>query len=265
MDLLQHITGIVRDIQESVAVVRTHLIQNSPADEAAKQCLRHIEEFNRTPKGKPGQALRHAGEGMRVARHLGGRRDLDIPIGWAGLGELIAKAEICSTVSDAAMWDQKIRDRLTGIGLPSLITSGSTRAKTWDRSVRAWLVRNSTAGVKAVYRIAKDFRSISIGRCQVNLSRAPKKRVFLDFLHNYLRSQNRSEFDVNATVEMFNSNNTSCEISYTRFKQDFFRRKSTEFNLLFERVSTPNSETIDPGHGEPQWYRWKVPLDTSIG
>ena len=101
-------------------------------------------------------------------------------------------------------------------------------------------------------KVIGDYRVIRIaGGMQINLATKHKARAFLGFVHRELEKTGQKDFYVEEMREAFNAQYTG-EMSgkhwkSDRFREDLFRDKEREFDLLFE--------SLERGSG---YYRMKL-------
>ena len=104
----------------------------------------------------------------------------------------------------------------------------------------------------AKLQVIGDYRVIRIaGGMQINLATKHKARAFLGFVHRELNKAGQKEFYVEEMREVFNAQYTGemsgKQWTSDRFREDLFRDKEREFDLLFE--------SLERGSG---YYRMKL-------
>jgi len=101
-------------------------------------------------------------------------------------------------------------------------------------------------------KIIGDYRVIRIaGGIRINLATKHKARAFLGFVHRALNKTGQKDFYVEEMREVFNAQYTGemagKQWTSDRFREDLFRDKEREFDLLFE--------SLERGSG---YYRMKL-------
>ena len=101
-------------------------------------------------------------------------------------------------------------------------------------------------------KIIGDYRVIRIaGGMRINLATKHKARAFLGFVHRALNKAGQKDFYVEEMREVFNAQYTGemsgKQWTSDRFREDLFRDKEREFDLLFE--------SLERGSG---YYRMKL-------
>jgi len=101
-------------------------------------------------------------------------------------------------------------------------------------------------------KIIGDYRVIRIvGGIRINLATKHKARAFLGFVHRALNKAGQKDFYVEEMREVFNAQYTGemsgKQWTSDRFREDLFRDKEREFDLLFE--------SLERGSG---YYRMKL-------
>jgi hypothetical protein len=158
---------------------------------------------------------------VRVRQHDGGH-------------DLLPAREEVKRLIRAGRPVHKVRVRLQG----ALQLGMGDRGKTVDHRHQT----SDRKGEASRWDVIGDFNVIRMPgvRQEINLSRKHKARAVLRFIHQWVADQGTREFYVEEVRDAFNRQFTGddrqrCWIS-DRFREDLFRGKEKEFDLLFESV-----------------------------